>query len=183
MNGAFRAASQVGGIGVVFRDEASNYARGFVRKINHANNPYTVELMAIREGLYWAMQRNMQCIILENDALQVVQGVGSLKRGSSSSDLLLDDVQECLRGFGSSKMCHVSRSANGAVHRMAKLALDFSSSFHWFEEPPDLIQVSSWMIVCRIHNKNKIVIIQLKKKKNYYQENRNKIQKEKDRTH
>ncbi|KAB2623922.1 hypothetical protein D8674_037875 [Pyrus ussuriensis x Pyrus communis] len=82
----------------------------------------------------------MQCIILESDALQVVQGVGSLKRGSSSLDLLLDDVRECLRGFGSSKICHARRSANSAAHRMVKLALDFSSTFHWFEEPPELIQ-------------------------------------------
>ncbi|CAN6704515.1 unnamed protein product [Malus baccata var. baccata] len=129
-----------GGIDVVFQDEAGSYAGGFVRKINHVNNPYTVDLMAAGEGLYWAMQWSMQFIILESDALQVVQGVGSLKQGSSSSDLLLDDVRECLRGFGSSKICHVSHSTNGAAHRMAKLALYFSSTFHWFEEPPELIQ-------------------------------------------
>ncbi|RXH95763.1 hypothetical protein DVH24_008263 [Malus domestica] len=96
--------------------------------------------MAAREGLHWALQRNVQCISLECDALQVVQGVGSLKRGSSSSDLLLEDVQEYLRCFGSSKFSHISRSANGAAHRMAKLALNFPSNFHWFEDPPDLIQ-------------------------------------------
>ncbi|CAN6713261.1 unnamed protein product [Malus baccata var. baccata] len=112
MDGAFRAASEVGGIGVVFRDKVGSYAGGSF-----------VELPI--EGLHWALQRNVQCIILECDALQVVQGVGSLKRGSSSSDLLLEDVQEYLRCFGSSKFSHISRSANGPAHRMAKLALNF----------------------------------------------------------
>lgn len=52
VDGAFRVASQVGGIGMVFRDEDGNYVGGFVRRINHVNNPYTVELMPAREGLY-----------------------------------------------------------------------------------------------------------------------------------
>ncbi|KAB2628729.1 protein phosphatase 2C 51 [Pyrus ussuriensis x Pyrus communis] len=130
VDGAFCAASQLGGIGVVFHDEVSSYAGGFIHRVSNVNNPYMVELMAAREGLYRAVQRNMQCIFLESDALQVIQGVGSLKRGSSSLDLLVDDVRESLRGIGSSKICHIRSSANGAAHRLAKLALDFPSSSH-----------------------------------------------------
>ncbi|KAB2615960.1 ribonuclease H protein [Pyrus ussuriensis x Pyrus communis] len=127
VDGAFCAASKIGGIGVIFRGKASSYAGGFVRRISHVNNPYTVELLAARDGLFWQCYRTFK-------------GVGSLKRGSSSMDLLVDDVRESLQGFGSSKICHIPHSANGAAHSLAKLALVFSFNFHWFEESLDIIQ-------------------------------------------
>ncbi|KAB2603036.1 hypothetical protein D8674_004041 [Pyrus ussuriensis x Pyrus communis] len=119
---------------------AGSYVGGFVRQVSHVNNPYTVELLAARESLCWAMQRNCQSILVKTDALQVVQGVGSLRKGSSFMDLLMDDVQESLWGFGSSKIFHIPSSTNGTTYRLAKLALVFPSNFHWFEEPPDIIQ-------------------------------------------
>lgn len=99
VDGSFGAATNMGGVGAVFRNEVRSYAGGFVCQISHVNNPYTVELLAARDGIFWAMQRNFQSTRLESDALQVVQGVGSLKKGSSSMDLLVDDVWESLWGL------------------------------------------------------------------------------------
>lgn len=72
VDSAFRAASQLRGVGAVLCDDVGSYAGGFVRRFTHVNNLYMVELMATREGIFWAIQRNVQRIILENDSLQVV---------------------------------------------------------------------------------------------------------------
>lgn len=71
----------------------------FARKIPHATNPLTIEILAAREGLGLAIQHNWQHVIMESDALQVVQAIGSLNCGSSATRLLLDDIKTSLRGF------------------------------------------------------------------------------------
>lgn len=97
-----------------------------------------VELLAVRDGVWWVMQRNLPRIIVESDSLQVVQAIGSLKQGSSHMDLLVEDIRTSLRGFEASHVCYVCWSANDPPHHMAKLAISFSSDSCWFEEPPDL---------------------------------------------
>ncbi|KAB2595986.1 hypothetical protein D8674_031436 [Pyrus ussuriensis x Pyrus communis] len=62
---------------VVFRNGAGNYVGGFICKIPYVTN-HTVEVLAALEGLELAAQKNWQCIILESDALLVVQAIGSL---------------------------------------------------------------------------------------------------------
>ncbi|RXH75234.1 hypothetical protein DVH24_029955 [Malus domestica] len=67
----FLAASNLGGVGAVFCDEANSYAGGFVRQISSALNPIMIELLAVRDGVCWAMQRNLPQIIVESDSLQI----------------------------------------------------------------------------------------------------------------
>ncbi|RXH92788.1 hypothetical protein DVH24_042562 [Malus domestica] len=83
------------GVGVVFRDEAGSYAGDFIRKLPHATNPRMVELMATQDGILWDVQRHWQ---------HVVQDIGSLKKGSSPTDLLVKDIREGLRVFVESKI-------------------------------------------------------------------------------
>lgn len=93
---------------VVIRDGAGSYAGGFICKIRYVTNPHTVEILAALEGLELAAQKNWQCIILESDALLVVQAyaactilgallvvqaMGSLHSGSPSNEFLIDDIK------------------------------------------------------------------------------------------
>ncbi|TQD70749.1 hypothetical protein C1H46_043716 [Malus baccata] len=80
---ASASASNLGGVGAVFCDEANSYAGCFVCQISPALNPTMIELLAVRDGVCWAMQRNLPRIIVESDYLQVVQAIGSLKQGAS----------------------------------------------------------------------------------------------------
>ncbi|KAB2599541.1 hypothetical protein D8674_009812 [Pyrus ussuriensis x Pyrus communis] len=59
---------------------------------------------------------------MECDSLQVVQAVGSRFQGSSSMDLLVDDIHASLRAFVDSQVCYVPRIANVAAHGMVKLS-------------------------------------------------------------
>lgn len=55
--------------------------------------------------------------------MQVVYVVGTLHKGSSGFDLLIDNIKACLQNFDSVEVCHVRRIANCTTHGMAKLAL------------------------------------------------------------
>lgn len=77
VDASFYANTKCRGIGVVFRDEAGSYARGFICKIPHVTDPYTTEILTACEGLHLVIQRHRQHVILENDALQVVQAIRS----------------------------------------------------------------------------------------------------------
>lgn len=124
---------------MVFRNEVGSYAGGFVRQISPTSNLTMVELLAVRDGVYWAVERNLQQIIVKSDSLQVVQAIGSLKQGSSHMDLLVEDIRASLRIFEDSQVCYVRRIANVAAHFIAKLVISYNSNFCWFEESPNLI--------------------------------------------
>ncbi|KAB2635566.1 hypothetical protein D8674_026100 [Pyrus ussuriensis x Pyrus communis] len=96
----------MGDVGGVFREEADSYAGGFVRKISHALNPTMVELLAVREGVRWAANRNLARFIVESDSLQVVQAIGNRIQGSSLIDLLVEDIHALLRVFVDSQVCY-----------------------------------------------------------------------------
>ncbi|RXI01388.1 hypothetical protein DVH24_014737, partial [Malus domestica] len=65
------SGSNVGGVGGVFRDEAGSYAGGFVRQIPSASCSTMVEFLAVHEEICWAMEMNLDRIIVECDSLQV----------------------------------------------------------------------------------------------------------------
>lgn len=85
------------------------------------------------------MERKWQQVTIEGDALHVVQALGNLQGGSSSgSNFLVEDIKSNLRNFVSSKVSHVHRTANIAVHRMTKLALISNFTNCWLEEAPEI---------------------------------------------
>lgn len=57
VDGAFYAATNTEGIGVVFCDDASNYVGGFTRNFSNANSPKMAELFAARDGVSLALDR------------------------------------------------------------------------------------------------------------------------------
>ncbi|XP_068337725.1 uncharacterized protein [Pyrus communis] len=77
VDGSFLSRSNMGGVGGVFRDKTGSYAGGFVCQIPYASCFTMVKFLAVREGIRWAVERNLDCIIVECDSLQVVQVVGS----------------------------------------------------------------------------------------------------------
>lgn len=130
VDGSLNSATNLGGVGAVFRDEAGSYAGGFVRQI-HASSPTMVELLTVRDGLCWTMQRNLLRIILESDSLQVVQAIGSLQKGSSHMNLLVEDICVSIWRLEASQICHIRRFANVATYRMTKLVNYSNSVFCW----------------------------------------------------
>lgn len=68
VDGSLGAATNMGGVGAVFCNEVRSYAGGFVRQILYASNTTIVELLLVRDGICWAMQRNVPRIVLKSDS-------------------------------------------------------------------------------------------------------------------
>lgn len=145
VDGAFNAESKCGGIGVVFRDKAGSYDGGFASWVPHAINPLTAKILATHDGLDLAAQRNCQQVILECDALQVVQAIGSLISDPSDPGLLIEDIKTSLRDFASTRVTHVRKFANVVAYKLA-LSSNFTSC--WYEVPRIVHRLPLFMIVC-----------------------------------
>nr|XP_028956464.1 uncharacterized protein LOC114824203 [Malus domestica] len=102
----FCANSKCKGIGVVFHNKAGSYTGGFVCKTPNTTNPNTSKILAAHEGLHLAIQRQWQHIVLECDALQVVQVIGSPSCGLSTTGLLIEDVKTSLQSYMFVKVSH-----------------------------------------------------------------------------
>ncbi|CAN6586694.1 unnamed protein product [Malus baccata var. baccata] len=133
-----------------------SYAGGFARKVPHVTSPNTVEILAVREGLELAAQKNWQLVILEYDALLVVQAIGSVQSGSSAIDLLIDDIKTRMRGFDKFEVCHVHQSRRVECSRWPFCLILQVASLR-------SLQIYFWllslMIVCIINILNKTVIV------------------------
>ncbi|RXH94251.1 hypothetical protein DVH24_023935 [Malus domestica] len=55
--------------------------------------------------------------------LGLVQAMGSLHSGSTSNELLIDDIKTRVLSFNESRVCHVRCFANSVAHKLAKLIL------------------------------------------------------------
>ncbi|KAB2610943.1 hypothetical protein D8674_018975 [Pyrus ussuriensis x Pyrus communis] len=126
------------------------YGGGFICKIPHVIDPYTVEILAARGSLHQAAQWHWRLVILESNALQVVQALHSPHCGVSTIGLLIEDVKARLQSFATVKVNHICRFANVVPHSMAKLALSSTVPSLWFEVPPVIIQ-DAMLHDCMLH--------------------------------
>ncbi|XP_057248307.1 uncharacterized protein LOC130590260 [Beta vulgaris subsp. vulgaris] len=69
IDGAWKAIDSAGG-GGVFRKPDSSWYVGFSAKY-FASSPLAAELMALKDGLTMAQDFNMECLIIETDALEM----------------------------------------------------------------------------------------------------------------
>lgn len=95
------------GVGDIFRDEVGSYVGSFAHKISHVTSLKMIEALAARNGVCLSWERKWQQVIIEGDALHVVQALGNLQGGSSGSNFLVEDIKSNLRNFVSSKVCHI----------------------------------------------------------------------------
>jgi hypothetical protein len=78
-------------------------------------------------------------IILEGDALQIMQ---ALKNESSNwyiYDHLIEETRGVLQNMQKWKVHHVKRNLNGAAHQLAKVALSMRDAHVCLEETPHCI--------------------------------------------
>ncbi|KAL5816356.1 hypothetical protein ACOSQ3_024734 [Xanthoceras sorbifolium] len=95
------------------------------------------EALAVLDGLSLATSRGFLPLLVECDALSVV----NLCLGITSSRLeiinIIRDIRGLLLQFPSCSIAHVPRSYNAAVHEVAKFALLAHVSVLWEESFPN----------------------------------------------
>ncbi|XVF78426.1 hypothetical protein PTKIN_Ptkin14bG0131700 [Pterospermum kingtungense] len=139
-DGVFKRKEELGGIGVVIRDTS-----GLVTGAMHVAAPFccepdvaeaTAAMMAVR----FAKDLGLFRVIVEGDALRVINAVNSPSPDLSEIGNIIEEVRWLCRDFQVCHFVHVSRHANMAAHTLAKAAIHVRNLCTWVEECPDFIR-------------------------------------------
>jgi ribonuclease HI len=134
-DGAFRKEVFNGGGGVVMRDHHGGFIAGACRFFPNVVDPECAELLACREGLLLAKEKQMPKVILETDNLSVRAKLTNGLLDRSIYGALVEDLKELLSRFEESSISVVRHSANGAAHILAKDGCENKINRIWLGVP------------------------------------------------
>ncbi|XP_057993055.1 uncharacterized protein LOC110651573 [Hevea brasiliensis] len=98
------------------------------------------EAIGIKEALNWVLSNGWSRVIIESDALGVIQALKDpFYQDSSSFGLLISYYKSHLSEIDSVIFAHVYRSINGVAHRLARAIHSVSNVGEWIDHPPDFI--------------------------------------------
>ena len=91
--GANSEASRLSGVGVVLRDSNGAVLASCVEKIDQVYKPEDTEALAALKAVTFAHELGFQNVVLEGDALSLIQALKSQEQNLSPWGLLLEDVK------------------------------------------------------------------------------------------
>jgi ribonuclease HI len=127
------------GVGVIARDHNGQAIAMFCSTKGGVQDPTMAEAVAVWEAVELAHRLGLRSLVLEGDALEIVQ---MLKKDGECGTIygqLVNAAKESLRRWQGWEIQHVSRSANNAAHHLAKLALEQNGNREWTDGFPSRI--------------------------------------------
>ncbi|GMI85140.1 hypothetical protein HRI_002183300 [Hibiscus trionum] len=103
---------------------------------SHIANPEIAEACACDQALSLASDLGFRKVILEGDALSVVNKIASPASDKSDTFAITSNIKRKWRSFETCSIQHVNRRCNEAAHTLAILGRNFSSPRIWIEEAP-----------------------------------------------
>ena len=94
-----------------------------------------VEALAMEQGILLAQELQLSRVILESDALAVVQALNDNSIGNELGHIL-QGIQLVRESFEFCSFKHVNRDFNVVAHELAQLARNEESSCLWYGVPP-----------------------------------------------
>jgi ribonuclease HI len=128
------------GVGVIIRDAEGLVVASLCSTVPSITDPPTAEAIAAWKAAELCHALGLQRVILEGDALAIVQGLRQEAPSWCQYGLLLEDTRSILNSLPFWKVTHVRREANGAAHGLAQAALHQSLDCIWYNSCPDFIQ-------------------------------------------
>ena len=96
-------------------------------------------LLAALKALSFAHDLGFQNIVLEGDALNLIQALKAQEQNLLPWGLLVEDVKEYGKKFRRVSYSHVKRNGNSVAHNLAKYALCIPDFQVWMEDVPSHI--------------------------------------------
>lgn len=103
------------------------------------SSPLLLEVMALRVGLLWAIDRGYQFLIIETDSLHIVEALRDPTLNLSPIEQVVEDYKALLNTITEVNITHICRNANAAAHRLTKVGLYPMQSCEWISSPPNII--------------------------------------------
>ena len=108
-------------IGAIVRDHSGVVLAMLSETMASIRDPATAEALAARRGVELYKSLGIMKLILEGDALQIVQVLQSTGGRWDPYVLIIEDTRQMLRIFQECSVSHVWREANVEAHKLAKL--------------------------------------------------------------
>ncbi|XP_020200268.1 uncharacterized protein [Aegilops tauschii subsp. strangulata] len=128
-----------GGLGVILRDHAGAFRAASCHVILTATDPGMVELLACKKAIELARRVGVGKLHLECDSAGVLSMLNNQEKNLSAAGPTVEDVKLRLKEFDECRVSWVSRSANAAADRLAKVGMGDELNSVWLSSPPDCI--------------------------------------------
>ena len=102
-------------------------------------DPLLAKAMSCREVLSWIKELNLTKVIVESDALMLVQAFEHSTSHLSYFGSILCDCQILAKDLSEFHLVHVNRSVNVAAYTLARAAFSESDRGSWNLSPPPFL--------------------------------------------
>lgn len=131
VDGSFDDTNKKGGIGMIMRDDGGNPITTACAFLNRCCTALEAELLAIKDGITFALQWTFRPIVLESDCLTAIQMINSKERCLSELAFVVREVRDLMNGDREILLRKIHRSQNHASHSLANKARAEPSSIIW----------------------------------------------------
>ncbi|XVF18887.1 hypothetical protein REPUB_Repub11eG0062100 [Reevesia pubescens] len=103
-------------------------------------DPLVIEAIAAVKALIFAAEIGCRDVVLEGDALQIVNLLNHNEADTSFIGNLIFEGRTRKRKLGNHSATHSRREANLVAHLLAKSALISKNDLFWIDDVPDFLQ-------------------------------------------
>ncbi|XP_074378458.1 uncharacterized protein LOC141719995 [Apium graveolens] len=138
VDAALFEASGSTGISSIIRNEAGQFIRARVRRIDGKMYPREAEAVSLKEALSWTKDLGFRKCVFETDAKLLAEACKGTNGRSFFHTIVLDCI-EFFKHFDDVLVNFVHRSANGVAHALARAAHSMSGLQEWHDVAPEFI--------------------------------------------
>ncbi|KAK9993781.1 hypothetical protein SO802_023484 [Lithocarpus litseifolius] len=135
-DGALFSSTDVAGLGVVIRDNVGAVIGALSMRIPLPQSVATVETLACRRAVQFAVEIGLHEVIFEGDAAVVIQAVQNREEDQSAHGHIVGDIQDQVSFLAFSDFCLTPRSCNRVADALAKRARTGPEFQVWLEDYP-----------------------------------------------
>ncbi|KAK3218996.1 hypothetical protein Dsin_012966 [Dipteronia sinensis] len=141
------------GLGMVIRDHTGFVMASWAQRLEANYSPLVAEAMAIFRGITFAVEAGLVPIVVESDALAVVNLINAGDQIHAEIGLVVCDIRNLLKSIECGQVVFVFRMVNVVAHLLAKLALSLDEGRFWIEEYPLCVETVyprrlSYLVCC-----------------------------------
>jgi hypothetical protein len=126
------------GVGIVARDFEGKVIAAMCSSQRYISDSSVAEAFGARLCAEFGLFLGLRSVILEGDALEVVQELKRVNEDAGHLGNLIGEIHVLLRRFDCWSFIHVKREGNKVAHTLAKYAISHPQNCVWFDSFPPL---------------------------------------------